>query len=89
MIKACQHYWNACLPVAGCVADRAVLQQPLSQLLKFLESFNAKKGYQNTSHAQGGVSGTKELSQSYDLQVAMYELVFEMYSDKVSAVDNN
>eukprot|EP00731_Ephydatia_muelleri_P039063 Em1078g4a len=82
VIKACQHYWNACLPVSGCAADRAILQQPLSQLLKFLESFNAKKGYQNTSHTQGGASGTKELSLSHDLQVAMYGLVFEMYFDQ-------
>eukprot|EP00731_Ephydatia_muelleri_P038044 Em0637g4a len=49
VIKACQHYWNACYLFLACAADRAILQQPLSQLLKFLESFNAKKGYQNTS----------------------------------------
>ena len=55
--------------------------------MNFLESFNAKKGYQGTGHSQGAAPVSKNLSQSYDLQVTMYGLVFEIYFDKVRIVD--
>ena len=63
-----------------------MLQDPLSQLLKFLEFFNAKKGHQSLS-SQEEAAGSKDLSQSYSLQVAMYGLVFQIYFDKVSTVE--
>lgn len=79
VMEACCHYWNTCLPLVTSSRERALLCEPLLELLTLVSTFVRRR----TESYDKPVVHLCSAGEDHNLLVAMYGLVFQVYADKV------